>query len=104
MNYVELWGNKIRAKDVVNANGKSIELKSIQISGNSGSGATLKTGLKSTSSKIISIDCSYPTIPWIIDGEYYVVFLQYMHLGSNIYGFGGINNASVSATVYYVDV
>ena len=85
MNYVKLWGNKIRAKDVVNANGKSIELKS-------------------TSSKIISIDCSYPTIPWIIDGEYYVVFLQYMHLGSNIYGFGGINNASVSATVYYVDV
>ena len=104
MNYVKLWGNKIRAKDVVNANGKSIELKSIQISGNSGSGATLKTGLKSTSSKIISIDCSYPTIPWIIDSEYYVVFLQYMHLGSNIYGFGGINNASVSATVYYVDV
>ena len=42
MNYVKLWGNKIRAKDVVNANGKSIELKSIQISGNSGSGATLK--------------------------------------------------------------
>ena len=42
MNYVELWGNKIRAKDVVNANGKSIELKSIQISGNSGSGATLQ--------------------------------------------------------------
>ena len=28
MNYVKLWGNKIRAKDVVNANGKSIELKS----------------------------------------------------------------------------
>lgn len=66
--------------------------------------ATLKTGLKSTSSENYFYRLLIPTIPWIIDGEYYVVFLQYMHLGSNIYGFGGINNASVSATVYYVDV
>lgn len=104
MSFLELFGKKIKAKDVVNENGKSIEIKKLEISGNSGSGASLFTQLESSKTKIICIDSNYECVSGIENGKYYIRFCQMMTLANNIYGMGGIFNKNVSATIYYIEV
>lgn len=104
MSFLELFCKKIKAKDVVNENGKSIETKKLEISGNSGSGASLFTQLESSKTKIICIDSSYECVSGIENGKYYIRFCQMMTLANNIYGMGGIFNKNVSATIYYIEV
>lgn len=104
MSFLELFGKKIKAKDVVNENGKSIEIKKLEISGNSGSGASLFTQLESSKTKIICIDSSYECVSGIENGKYYIRFCQMMTLANNVYGMGGIFNKNVSATIYYIEV
>ena len=104
MSFLELFGKKIKAKDVVNENGKSIEIKKLEISGNSGSGASLFTQLESSKTKIICIDSSYECVFGIENGKYYIRFCQMMTLANNVYGMGGIFNKNVSATIYYIEV
>lgn len=94
--YADLLGRKIKSSDV--------ELKTVSVSGNTGSGASISTGLDSSKTKVIGVDCTYPCVPWIYNGKYYIAVQQYMHIGSNLYAFAGVVNTNVSATVYYVEV
>lgn len=100
----------IKANSIVTDDNVSLEDKikilETTVTSNSGSGASVASAIDATKYAVLSCyatsNLTYSVVPFVYNNKYYFSISQYMHIGNNMYAFGGVTNTNCTIKVLYV--
>lgn len=99
-----LW-NKIKEYINDHSGSSSLIVKTKTVTGTTNAGGNINTGLDSTKTLILGVDCGLKQWNTLIQNNiYFLNISEFKHIGNNLYAISSDVNTSITLTIYYIEI